>query len=209
MPQLTEPLIEQVIGLLEQGYPPNEIISNLQEQGFNSTEIQEAVSQAQTKASVESSESTIPPPPPMPHMQPSLLNQESQMPIDISPPRQEVQAPSREQYSTRDVEEKIEEIAESIIEEKWQHAMDEIGDLGSWKEKMKSEIISIKQEVLRIENRFEGMQQAFLGRIKDYDKQVGEVSTDVKAVEKLLENILRPLTDNIKELKKITEKLQK
>ena len=209
MPQLTEPLIEQVMGLLEQGYPSNEIISKLQEEGFSSTDIEEAVSQAQTKASVESSESTIPPPPPMPHMQPSMLNSQVQMPIDVSPPQQQIQAPSREQYTTRDVEEKIEEIAESIIEEKWQHAMDEIGDLGSWKEKMKSEIISIKQEVLRIENLFDGMQQALLGRIKDYDKQVGEVSTDVKAVEKLLENILRPLTDNVKELKRITEKLQK
>ena len=207
MPQLSAPLIDQVMELVEQGYPNNEVMAKLQEQGFSNTEIQEALSQAQTKASVESS-INIPPPPPMPHMQPSLLNREPQQSIDYAPQTQEI-PPPREAYSSRDMEEKIEEIAESIIEEKWQRAMEEMGDLTGWKEKIKTEIVAIKQEVLRIENRFEGMQQAMFGRIKEYDKQMGGMGTDVKAIEKLLENILRPLTDNIKELKRITEKMQK
>ncbi len=208
MPQLTEPVIEQVMQLMEQGYQGNEIMAKLQEQGFSNTEVQEALAQAQTKASVESAETMIPPPPPMPHMQPSLLNREQPRSIDFTPPRQEVQSPTME-ISSRDMEEKIEEVAEAIIDEKWQQALQDIGDLSSWKEKMKTEILSIKQEVLRIENRFESMQQAILGRVKEYDKQVEDVGTDVKAIEKLLQSILKPLSDNVKELKRITEKLQK
>ncbi|MEK6839623.1 MAG: hypothetical protein AABX72_01670 [Nanoarchaeota archaeon] len=209
MPQLTEPLIEQVMQLMEQGYQGNDILSKLQEQGFSSAEVQDALSQAQTKASVESNETMIPPPPPMPQMQPSLLNREAQRPIDFTPSRQEIQSPQQFEMATRNVEEKIEEVAEAIIEEKWRRVMEDMGDLSNWKEKVKTEIISIKQEVLRLENRFDGMQQAILGRVKEYDKQVEDVGTDVKALEKLLQSILKPLSDNVKELKRVTEKLQK
>ena len=111
MPQLTEPLIEQVMQLMEQGYQGNDILSKLQEQGFSSAEVQDALSQAQTKASVESNETMIPPPPPMPQMQPSLLNREAQRPIDFTPSRQEIQSPQQFEMATRNVEEKIEEVA--------------------------------------------------------------------------------------------------
>lgn len=211
MPQLAEPVLEQVMMMLEQGYDNNEIVAQLQEQGYTNQEIQEALNQAHTKASIET-EPQLPPSPPTPQMQPSLLNAASQPPQMeqptniIPPPPQESQVPS---FASRDVEERMEEIAEAIIDEKWRHAIEEIGDLAAWKDKVKTELIAIKQEVLRMENRFDGMQQSILGRMKDYDHQVEDVGTDIKAVEKLLESILRPLAENVKELKKITDKLRK
>ena len=53
------------------------------------------------------------------------------------------------------------------------------------------------------------MQQEIIGRIKDYDHKLVEVGTDDKAVEKLLQNILSPLTENVRELKRVTERLKK
>jgi predicted nucleic acid-binding Zn-ribbon protein len=84
-----------------------------------------------------------------------------------------------------------------------------MGDLSSWKDRVKTEIVSVKQELLRMENRFEALQQSIFGRIREYDNQVEGVGTDVKAIEKLLQNILNPLADNVKELKRITEKLKR
>ncbi len=208
--QTTEPLIEQVMVLMDQGYPHEEIIGKLQAQGYADKEIEEAVAQAQTKASVES-EQQIPPAPPTPQMQPSLLNRESSTQAYESPslpPRMQEQ-PSQAPVYSRDTEERIQEIAESIIDEKWQRVIEDMGDMSAWKEKVKTEILSVKQEVLRIEGRVEAMQQAILGRIKEYDSQVGDVSTDVKAVEKLLQNVLGPLTENVRELKRVTERLKK
>ena len=204
MPQMMEPLMEQVMSMLEQGYPNNEIIAKLQEQGYANTDIQETLNQAHTKASIEGQEQQIPPAPSATQMQPSLLNAEPQPVMQ----QQQFQASSVE-IPSRDVEEKIEEIAESIIEEKWQRIAEDIGDLAMWKEKVKNEVVAIKQEMLRMQSRFEAIQQAVMGRIKEYDRQVEEVGTDVKAVEKLLESILKPLTENVKELKRITEKMKK
>ncbi len=104
--------------------------------------------------------------------------------------------------------ETIEEIAESIINEKWEELMASVGNLAIWKEKVQSDIRAIKQELLRVEERFENLQKAVLGRVEEYHKAITTVSTDVKALEKVLQRILEPLTKNIKELSKITEKLK-
>lgn len=202
---MTDTLVEEVMEMMDEGAPSNEIIAALQERGYSNTEIQEAIHLAQTKASVESEPEMQQPP--EPEMQPSMLN-DSKQPM-YEPPMEIRQPAVQQSQITRDADERIEEIAESIIEEKWQKAIEEIGDLSVWKEKVRTEILSIKQEVMRIEGRFESLQNAVLSRIKDYDKNVENVTTDVKAVEKLLSSILQPLTNNVKELKSITEKLKR
>ena len=70
-------------------------------------------------------------------------------------------------------------------------------------------MVSIKQELLRVEERFEQLQTAVLGRVKDYDEGIRGVHTEMKALEKVFEKILEPLTSNIKDLEKITEALKK
>jgi DNA-binding transcriptional MerR regulator len=205
MPQMTESVMDHILSLMEQGYPHNEIIAKLQEQGYTNNEIQEAFSQAQTKASVEA-EPELPPMPPAPQMQPSLINRE-QPQMNFAPPRQPEMI--RPDFSSREIEERMQELAESIIDEKWRKVLEDMGDLSSWKDRVKTEIVSVKQELLRMENRFEALQQSIFGRIREYDNQVEGVGTDVKAIEKLLQNILNPLADNVKELKRITEKLKR
>ena len=203
----TEVPIDQVLSMIEQGIDSSEIIRKLQDQGFSNTDIQEALNQAKIKASMEHEENKedrlVPPPPAM--MRPSMREDQQIMMEQPMP----VQQPPMQEISPRDVEEKIEEIAESIIGEKWRRLATEAGDFASWKEKVRVEIVSIKQEVLRVEQRFESLQNAILGRMKEYDRSVDDVSTDVKAVEKLLQEILKPLADNVKELKHITDKMKK
>ena len=86
--------------------------------------------------------------------------------------------------------------------------MASVGNLAIWKEKMQGDIRAVKQELLRVEERFENLQKAVLGRVEEYHKAITTVSTDVKALEKVLQRILDPLTKNIKELSKVTEKLK-
>ena len=203
-----EPPVEQVIEMLNQGYENKQIIDSLQNSGFSNQAISEAINIAHTKASVEGM-----PPPPSPQMKRSLLDS------DANPQRQEQQefqftqsfAPSQQvmEMPARDIQEHIEEIAESIINEKWQRALEEIGDLTSWKENVRSDLISIKQEVLRLENKFEILQSAIAGKINEYGRGMQDVGAEIKAVEKLLQNIINPLANNVKELSKITERLKK
>lgn len=105
--------------------------------------------------------------------------------------------------------EEVEALIEQIIEEKWDELTIDIGDISIWKEKVRTEIISIKQELLRLEHRFEQVNKAVLGKVSQYDTSIKSVGTDVKAVERALQKILQPLTINIKELQRLTTRLKK
>ena len=103
----------------------------------------------------------------------------------------------------------VQEITESIVDEKWDELMDRVGDLRLWKEKINSDMTSIKQEILRTQNRFENLQKAVLGKVHDYNENIININNDMKALEKVFEKILQPMTENVKELSKITNKLKK
>lgn len=104
---------------------------------------------------------------------------------------------------------KVHELIEAIISEKWQDIAGGIGNLAVWKEKTNNDVIAIKQELIRLGERFEQLQNAVLGKIKDYDEGIRSVHTEMKALEKVFERILEPLTSNIKELSSITQDLKK
>ncbi len=203
---------DEVISMIQQGLPNEKIIQRLQDEGYTYQQISDALSQAETKVSIEGMppQNQIPQPlPPESELRPSIM--------DVSKAQQrfqypQFQPPQPQQFQNLNFSqdtERIEEIAESIISEKWQKALEEIGDLNAFKEKIKTDTLSIKQEILRIESRFENLQKAILGKIQDYDKGISDVGTEIKALEKLLQNIISPLTTNVKELTKLTEKLKK
>lgn len=120
------------------------------------------------------------------------------------------QEPSPGEYQQQGVDpERIHSIIESVISEKFDELTSNLGDLSAWKEKVNNDIISIKQEVLRVTERFENLQNAVLGRVSEYDEGVRNIHTEMKALEKVLEKIMEPLITNVRELGKITEDLKK
>ena len=104
--------------------------------------------------------------------------------------------------------EDVEEITESIIDEKWQRLSEEFGDLEAWKEKINNDSESIKQELMRLENRFENLQNSVVGKISEYDQSVSDVGIEMKALGKLMSTIINPLTSNVKELQKLVKELK-
>lgn len=135
--------------------------------------------------------------------------------IDNSVPIQEtnpsygpaMQESQPQEYGNTDTN-KIQEIAEAIVNEKWQELLSSVGNIAVWKEKVDTNIISIKQEIVRINERFDNLQNAVLGKIRDYDMDMKNVSTEMKALEKVFEKIIEPLTSNVKELNRITKELK-
>lgn len=104
---------------------------------------------------------------------------------------------------------RMHEIVEAIINEKWNDLMGNMGDLAVWKERTRNDVISTKQELIRLTERFENLQNSVLGRVKEYDQGITGIHTEMRALEKVFEKILEPLTSNIKELTRLTEDLKK
>ena len=135
---------------------------------------------------------------------PERIQRNSNSQEDESFPTQPIQV----DYQPTNIDE-LEELVESIIDEKWRSLIENFGDIGLWKDRVRTEIGSIKQELRRLENRFENLQKAVLGKVTEYDKHMIEVGSEIKALEKVFEKIITPLTNNIKELEKITTRLKK
>ena len=117
--------------------------------------------------------------------------------------------PSPSNFQPRFDESKIHEITEAIVNERWEELMSSIGNIAIWKERTDSNILSMKQEIIRANNRVENMQNAILGKVKDYDEGLRNVGTEMRALEKVFERILEPMTSNIKELERITQELKR
>jgi len=102
----------------------------------------------------------------------------------------------------------IEEIAEAVISEKWDDLVRGVGDLRLWKEKVDTDLSGIKQEIIRTQTRFENLQTAIMGKVSEYGEGVTEISAELKALEKVMERIINPLTRSVKDLQKVTDKIK-
>jgi len=206
-------LSSKISNMQQQGLSNPKIIENLKNQGNTSQEIYDAMSSS--KISPENLEA----PSPSQGMQVSEFSQESpketpqkEMPqtTEMQKPEETFQQPMPQaQIPSRQSIENIEEIAESIIEEKWNEVNATLGDINMWKEKTTAEIEAIKQEILRLRNTFENLQTVVLGKVETYNRNILDMNTEIKALSKVFEKIIQPLTYNIKELSRITETLKK
>ena len=132
------------------------------------------------------------------HVKPSFQKQQQ--------PAQQMNFP--EPSAERASYDMIEEIAESIVGEKWDELIRGIGDLKLWKEKIDTDLAGVKQEIVRVQNRFENLQKAVLGKVSEYGEGIQDLGSEIKALEKVLGKIIAPLTKNVKDLERVTKKIK-
>jgi|TARA_Y100000310_G_scaffold341734_2_gene441841 hypothetical protein len=218
--------IEKVLEMQKQGIQSKDIISNLKTEGYKHNEISGAMDQAAVKNELNNipAPSTEPvgdvpialmnapsPSQPTPGKQEMPQPEISKEPQQIIPsqPMETQQtgfAPEPLERASYDV---IEEIAESIIKEKWDELIKNVGDIKLWKERTDVDLEGVKQELVRTQEKFENLQTAIMGKIADYSEGINNVGTDIRALEKVLERILSPLSKSVKDLKEVSEKLNR
>ena len=186
----------EVLEMQKKNMSHEQIVDYLHQKGYNSQQIMDAINQAELKTN------------------PSEKGFQDQQLPDLTAPAPGINyeqpqfQQQRFQPPQRNVEEQIEEIAEAIVDEKWEELTKDVGNISLWKESVQTEVESVKQEILRLEGRLEKLQNAVLGKVEDYNKTLNEVNTEMQALSKVFEKIIEPLTTNIKELSRITSDLK-
>jgi len=183
---------DQVIKLRQQGLSDDQIVQTLQKDGFKSHQIFEAMHQAEVKGMVAPTSLEEVPEPENP-MEPSAPG--------IPPPP----AYAAEEKMPVD---RIEEIAEAIIDEKWNELVVNVNKIIEWKEETDRKLAAIETKIHDLGSRFEKVQASMLGKIEEYDKTMTEVGTDVKALTKVFQKVLPGFIENVGELSRITEKIK-
>jgi DNA-binding transcriptional MerR regulator len=179
--------IDIVREMKSQGYSNNQVVEYLQKQGLKSEDIFDAINKAEAGPSAGPIETAMPP-------------QFQQMPAQTAFMQS---APgfgiSKEQ---------VEEISESIVDERIEDIKKEFKKILDWKESAETRIVAIMQSLEDLSKNFDNLHTGVLGKIEEYDKGIVEVGTEIKALEKVFSKILPTLTENVSELSRITQKMK-
>lgn len=184
---------EAVLSLRQQGLTNNQIIATLQRQGYNTNQILDGMNQAdmrmQTKRPFDVEGGKMP---------------ELNIPQMPGMPMQPEELPSQGADQGR-----VEEMVEAIIEEKWTDLMENINRIIEWKDRTETRITQLETLMKSIKDDFDKMHMGVLERVGEYDKHIGDVGTEVKALEKVFQKVLPGFIENVAELSRITDDIKK
>jgi hypothetical protein len=178
--------IDQVKALKVRGFDNNQIVQALQRNGYSSTQIFDALNQSEL-------------------VNPGQPTQYGMNPTASTPQYQQNAPAPQEEEEVSDKQ--IEEMVETIVEEKWQAASKDQAKMQEWKSEMESKIAKMEQRMDELQSSFDKLQQAVVGKVGEYDKNILAVGAELKAMEKVFSKVLPVFTENVNELNRITQTL--
>lgn len=191
MPAAPGSPIEQVMVMRQRGMGNDQIIQELERQGYNSSQIFDTLNQASLMG-------------PNPGIDQSQnFPQQQDFPQDQFMPQQPMDQPQALQPQID--KDQIEEVAEAIIDEKWKEFEEDLKVIIDWKEKTESKINKFEQEIADLTATLNSLHKSLMGKISEYDKNISNVGTEIKAMEKVFEKVLPSLTENVNKLERMSK----
>jgi len=102
--------------------------------------------------------------------------------------------------------EQIEEVAEAVVEEKWKSLLEKLDALTEWKDDAQTKLTTLEQDIKNLQTNFDSLHKGILGKISEYDKNLTDVGTSIKAMDKVFKEVLPSFTENVNKLDRIANK---
>ncbi|MBN2459314.1 hypothetical protein JXB28_03430 [Candidatus Woesearchaeota archaeon] len=186
--------IDQVRAMRIKGFDNNQIVQALQRNGYSSTQIFDALNQADLVSGAPAFQG----------------GSNAPLPSGAGDASQGLGQGYEEGGSMVGMgNEEVEELIESVIEEKWDELGKDINKIVEWKNEVENKLARIEQRFESLQDSFDKLHQAVIGKIGEYDKNILEVGAEVKAMEKVFSKVLPLFTENVSELARITQALKK
>lgn len=201
--------VQQVIAMKQKGLSNNQIIQGLQRDGYKSHQIFDAINQAELRSG--NLESKPWPSSGKPIEQPDAREPpivpetpEFSIPEPVEPmPRQTEAMPEKGREADL-----FEEIAEAIVDEKWEEMMQHVNKIVEWKERTDSRIERMETEFRALKQSFDKLQTGVLGKVSEYDQHIRNVGAEIKGMEQVFQKIIPELTGNVDQLSRITQEMR-
>lgn len=193
--------VEHVIAMRSQGLSNNQIIQNLQRAGYSVDLINNAINQADIKEGIIST--------PFSMAGSSAAPPSFHTSSGTGMPRGSVSMMTGGEEGGALPDERIQEIAEAIIDEKWTDLITNVNKILDWKDNTESRIARIEQAIKDLKDSFDRLHEGVLGKIADYDHGLQDIGTEIKALEKVFQKILPGFVENVNELSRITDQMKK
>ena len=188
---------DEVNQLRNQGLSDNIIMSELTQKGHRPEDVHMALSQLDSMAQGENEDMGMD----MPNFEVPSMGASS------------IGSPSRganmQNQGQGNIYERIEEITEGIISEKWDDLIAEVKKIIEWKENVEAAQRKVENDVAKLKEDFKTLHGGVLGKLETYDKRMGEVGTELHAVGKVFKDVIPQFVENVKELNHITGRIKK
>jgi len=191
--------VDQVKAMRAKGFDNNQIVQALQRNGYSSTQIFDALNQTDLVSGAPDSSDPASFTGGMPPTPGSM----------VTPSQEPAQAYGDTEAGIGLGNEEVEELVESIIDEKWEEFSKDINKIIEWKNDVDMRITKLEQRFESLKDEFDKLHQAIIGKIGEYDKNILTVGAEVKAMEKVFSKVLPIFTENVNELSRITQVIKK
>lgn len=111
----------------------------------------------------------------------------------------------KEELNKDKIQEMVDETIEQVIDERWQGLVEKIDKVAAWKEKQENHINLLKEDIVTMKNSFEKLEKRIIDKVSSYDKNILDVNSELKALEKVFQKITPTLVNNVNELSKIAK----
>jgi len=171
--------LDQVLTLRQQGFTNNQILETLRRQGYPEAQIYSAFAQADVTRQIE-----------------PLAT-----PGEIAPQQSQVaNEPAGPKHPDSEV------LVEQIIDEKWRELQKDLAKMNEWKDTLGSRLDKLEQSTADLQHSLLDVHRALIDQVSKSEKTLLDVGTEIKAVEKVLKDVVPQLTANIQELSRVTKK---
>lgn len=206
--------VDRVISMRQQGLSNNQITESLQRDGYETHQIFDAMNQADIKIGASLSEPGMQSPFPEQNQGNQGLDEGYDQGYNpqaspASMPRPAPEPEPREFGGGGYSEEKVEEIAETIIEEKWSEFMSSVQKIIEWKDKTETRINTLEIKFKELKSEFDKLHSAVLEKVGEYGKSIENVGIEIQALEKVFQKVLPTFTENVNELSRISKEFKK
>lgn len=102
--------------------------------------------------------------------------------------------------------ETITEIAEQVVDEKFNEYNKKTGDVVSFKTIIQEKVTNIEERLKRIENTIDKLQHAVIQKIGEFGETNSFIRKDLENLHNTTSKLMNPLIDNYRELEKLNQK---
>ncbi len=198
---------QSINNMRDQGFSNNQIVQNMQRDGMNMGDINNAMNQASMVPGQQNGPypGQLQPQPPQAAPAAPMQGAPGQAQPDMGmPPPMPSGQPMQGVDDTSLNNMQFEELAESIIEEKWNELMKNVNKIIEWKNQMDSRFVQVEQRFNDLQHNFDELHKALIAKVNEYDQNILNVGSQVKAMEKVFSKVLPTFTETVSELGRIT-----
>ncbi len=187
-------ITQEAMAMRQQGLPDAMIAEELGKKGIHPQLVQNSLS---------AMNDDVPTPGGMPPVGGNMSSMNDMPPMGRMPPIGSSPAPQGNIYD------RIEEITESAIDEKWDDLLVEVRKIVAWKDQLEEKQVRMEKDLEILKDSFKTLHSGVLGKLETYDDRMQDVGTELQAVGKVFKDVIPEFVENVKELSFITKGMKK